>query len=265
VVPEPSRRAGPSRRVLVAAALTTVVAIAALVLVGRNDSGAGDDERHREGLSHYRIQVGDTITSVAELHGLEVDALLDAHDLTLADSLTPGEVIDIPALPTEGHAWPHRLVEDPIRAQQNQYFERYARQYDVPTPLLQSLAWVVSSWDNNSVNEGEGDLGIGRIDTDLVGWINENLVEGDELVDPRSPEGNVELTAALLGHLLEATGGDWAGAVAAYYLDRTEPVDDHWPIELRRFVTGVLTRVPDFQATPPPSATTTTTTTAPED
>jgi Transglycosylase SLT domain/LysM domain len=265
VVPEPSRRAGPSRRVLIAAALTTVLAIAALVLVSRDDSRAQDDEQHREGLSHYTVREGDTLTSVAELHGLEVEALLDALDLTLADSLEPGDVIDIPELSSEGHEWPRRLVDDPLRAQQNQYFERYAREYDVPTSLLQSLAWVVSSWDNASVNEGEGDLGIGRIDTDLVGWINAELIPGDEIVDPRSPEGNVELTAALLGHLLEVTGGDHANAIATYYLDRTEPSAAAWELTLRNFVTSVLVRVPAFESTPPPSATTTTTTTAPED
>jgi hypothetical protein len=252
--------------VVVAAALTTVVAIGALVLVSRDDSRAQDDEVHREGLSHYTVREGDTLTSVAELHGIEVDALTDALDMTLADSLEPGDVIDIPALPTEGHAWPHRLVDDPLRAQQNQWFERYAEEYDVPTALLQSLAWVVSSWDNASVNESSDGtrLGIGRIDTDMVGWINQELIEDDVVVDPRSPEGNVELTAAYLGHLLEVTGGDQANAIATYFLDRTEPSDAPWEITLRNFVTSVLVRVPDFEATPPPSATTTSTTADPE-
>jgi hypothetical protein len=249
---------------VLAAALTTVLAVAALFLVGRDDSRAQDEARHREGLSHYTVRSGDTLTSVAELHGLEVDRLLEALDLSLEDSLEPGEVIDIPELPSEGHEWPRRLVDDPLRAQQNQYFERFAREYDVPTSLLQALTWVVSSWDNNSVN-GDGDLGIGRIDTDMVGWINEELVPGDEVVDPRSPEGNVELTAALLGHLLEVTGGDHANAVATYFLDETEPTDAPWDLALNDFVTSVLIRVPDFEATPPPSATTTTTTTVPED
>jgi hypothetical protein len=156
-------------------------------------------------------------------------------------------------------------VDDPLRAQQNQWFEEYAREYDVPTALLQSLAWVVSSWDNASVNESEGDLGIGRIDTDLLGFINAELIEGTDTVDPRSPEGNVELTAALLGHLLEVTDGDWANAIATYFLDRTEPSDAAWDLTLREFVTSVLELVPDFESTPPPSATTTTTTTTPDD
>jgi hypothetical protein len=137
--------------------------------------------------------------------------------------------------------------------------------YDVPTPLLQSLAWVVSSWDNASANPDGTDLGIGRVNTDLVGWINTELIDGDVEVDPRSPEGNVELTAALLGHLLEVTDGDWAASIATYYLDETEPPSGPWSLELGWFVTSVLTRVPDFEATPPPAATTTTTTAPPED
>ena len=249
---------------LLAAALTTVVALGALFLVGRGDSAAVDDPNHRDGLSHYTVREGDTVAAVAELHGLETEALLEALDLTLADSLTPGEVIDIPALPTEGHEWPPRLAADPLRAQQNGWFEEQARRYDVPTPLLQSLAWVLSSWDNASTNP-EGDaLGIGRIDTDHVGWINEELIPSEVPVDPRSPEGNVEMTAAYLGHLLQVTGGDWANAVATYWLDRTEPTDETWSLGLREFVTSVLVRVPDFEATPPPAATTTTTTAPPE-
>jgi hypothetical protein len=247
--------------VLLAAALTTVVAIGALLVVGRDDSRAEDDEVHREGLSHYTVREGDTLTSVAELHGLEPEVLMDSLDLTLADSLEPGEVIDIPALPVDDHQWPPRLVADPVRAQQNVYFERWAEAYDVPTPLLQSLAWVVSSWDNASANPDGTDLGIGRVSADLVGWINDELIEGETDIDPRAPEDNVQLTAALLGHLLEATGGDWAASIAAYYLDAAEPVDGAWPLELGWFVTSVLERVPDFEATPPPSATTTTTTT----
>ena len=265
VVPEPPRRHRPSGRVLLAAALTTVVAIGALVFVGRGDSRAEDDEVHREGGSHYTVREGDTITSVAELHGVEPEALMESLDLTLADSLEPGDQIDIPSLPTEGREWPHRLAADPLRAQQNVYFERYAEAYDVPTALLQSLAWVVSSWDNASANPDGTDLGIGRVSTDLVGWINSDLIEGDVEVDPRSPEGNVELTAAFLGHLLEVTDGDWAASVATYYLDEKVPPTGPWSLELGWFVTGVLNRVPDFESTPPPAATTTTTTAPPED
>jgi hypothetical protein len=250
--------------VLLAAALTTAVAIAALLAVGRGDSRAEDDAVHREGLSHYTVREGDTITSVAALHGLEPDALMAALDLTLSDSLTPGDVIDIPPLPTEGHEWPPRLAEDPVRAQQNELFERYAEAYDVPTALLQSLAWVVSSWDNASANDSGTDLGIGRVNIDLLGQINDEMIEGDVEVDPRSPEGNIELTAALLGHLLEATGGDWARSIATYYMDETEPVGGAWSLELGEFVTSVLIRVPDFEAPAPPSATTTTTTTVDE-
>jgi hypothetical protein len=246
--------------VLLAAALTTVVALAALVFVGRGDSTADDEETHREGVSHYTVREGDTLTSVAELHGVDPQVLMDSLDMTLADSLEPGDVIDIPPLSPEGHEWPPRLVADPLKAQQNQWFEQYAREYDVPTALLQSLAWVVSSWDNASASAAGTDLGIGRVNTDLLGWINDELIAGDADVDPRSPEGNIELTAAMLGHLLEVTGGDWATSVASYYLDETGPPTGAWTLELGWFVNSVLTRVPDFEATPPPSATTTTTT-----
>jgi LysM domain/Transglycosylase SLT domain len=259
VVPTPTRRARPSGRVLVAATLTTVVAVGALFLIGRDDTGTGDAPRDRNGPSLYTVRTGDTLTSVADLHGLPVADLLEAVGLELSDSLDPGEVLEIPPIPVAGHEWPERLAADPVVAQQAPLFDRWAEEYEVPTALLQSLAWTISSWDNASVNS-DGDMGIGRIDPDLVAWINEELIAGDTPVDPRSPDGNVELMAAHLGHLLEVTGGDHANAVATYYLDRTEPSEANWDLRLRRFVTGVLGRVPDFEAPPPPAATTTTTT-----
>jgi hypothetical protein len=260
VVPPPTRRARPSGRVLTAAALTTLVALSALFVVSRDDSGAGDRRPPREGPSHYTVREGDTITAVADLHGVSVDALAEAHGLTLADSLHPGDVVEIPPIPVEGHEWPHRLADEPVLAQQNVWFERWAAEYHVPTSLLQALAWYMSSWDNTTVS-GDGDMGIGRIDLELVGWINEELIAEETRVDPRSPEGNVQLMAAYLGHLLEITGGDHANALATYYLDRTEPTDATWDLGLRSFITSVLSRVAAFEAPTPPSATTTTTTT----
>ncbi len=260
VVPTPTRRARPSGRVLVAAALTTVVALGALYLVGQDDTGSGDAARDRNGPSLYTVRTGDTVTAVADLHGIPVNDLLEALDLELSDSLEPGEVLEIPPIPMAGHEWPERLAADPVVAQQAPLFDRWAEEYEVPTALLQSLAWTISGWDNASVNS-DGDMGIGRIDPNLLAWINEELIAGETPVDPRSPDGNVELMAAHLGHLLEVTGGDHANAVATYYLDRTEPSEANWDLRLRRFVTGVLGRVPDFEAPPPPAATTTTTTT----
>ena len=260
VVPPPTRRVRPSGRVLVAAALTTVVAVAALFFL-RQDDTVTVAARDRDDPSLYTVRTGDTLTAVADLHSISVEDLLEALDLELSDSLEPGEVLEIPPIPVEGHAWPERLVADPVTAQQAPLFDRWAAEYGVPTALLQSLAWTISSWDNASVNS-DGDMGIGRIDPALLAWINDELIAGDTNVDPRSPEGNIQLMAAHLGHLLEVTGGDHANAVATYFLDRTEPSDANWDLRLRRFVTGVLARVPDFEATPPPAATTTSTTVA---
>ena len=259
VVSPPTRRAGPSARILVAAGLTTVVAVAGLFFLGREDRGASDRARDRNSPSLYTVRTGDTTSSVARLHGLDTEALLDALDLSLADSLRPGEAVEIPPLPVGTDEWPRPLLADPVRAQQHAWFDRWAEEYGVPTALVESLAWTVSSWDNTTIKEN-GDMGIGRVDTDLVGWINNELIRGETPVDPRSPEGNIRLMAAHLGHLLEVTGGDHATSIATYFMDGTEPSDGPWDLGLRRVIRGVLTRVPVFASPAPPSATTTTTT-----
>ncbi len=262
VVPEPTRRRHHPR-VLIAAGVTTVVALAALFLLGGTDSGtavSGGNERFWPSI--YHVRRGDTITSVADLHAQDVDDLLEAFDLTMADSLEPGTELEIPPLSTDGRAWPEALAEDPFRTQLHETFEHWADEVGLPTPLLEALAWVESRWNNDSMTD-DGDLGIGHLDLDIVAWLNNDVL--DSPVDPRSADGNIHLTAAYLDHLLEANGGDHAAALVAYARGATDVYDSSWDLDVVGFVERVLAKVPDFDATPPPSASPATVTTTPPD
>jgi len=255
VVPEPARRRGPSRRVLALAVITTVAAIGALAWLGagsRGDSSAsGPDDDWWP--SEYRVRRGDTSTSVARMHGWDVEHLLDVWGLTLSDSLEPSSVLPIPPLPVEGHAWPPALATDPSRAQLHPTFVRIADEYGVPAPLVEALAWEVSQWDSTLVDE-DAEVGIGRLDPETVRWLDEQIVH--EPLDPRSAESNIRLTTAYLAHLLEATGGDHAATLAAYYEELHSAYTAPWDLDVVAFVHRVLTRVPDFEAEAPPTATT---------
>jgi Transglycosylase SLT domain/LysM domain len=251
-VPEPTRRRHHPR-VLIAAGVVTVAALGALLLFGGRDGGpAGGSGDERFWPSRYHVRPGDTITSVADLHAQDVDDLLEAFDLTLADSLEPGTELDIPPLDTEGRRWPDALAGDATRAQLHATFQRWADEFDLPAPLLEALAWIESRWNNDSITD-DGELGIGHLDPDIVGWLNNEVIE--DPIDPRSPDGNIHLTAAYLDHLLEANDGDHAAALVAYHRGATDVYDSSWDLDVVGFVARVLAKVADFGAPPPASAT----------
>jgi Transglycosylase SLT domain/LysM domain len=252
VVPEPTRRHHP--RVLLAAGITTVVALGALffVEVGSDQGSAGGGGSAQFAVSRYHVRPGDTISSVAALHAQDVDDLLEAWDLTLADSLEPGSELEIPPLPTDGHAWPQALADDPVRASLDGWFRHWADEEGVPVALVEAVAWVESRWNLSSVTD-DGDLGIGHLDPEVVGWLNREIME--DPIDPRSTEGNIQLTTTYLAHLLDVTDGDHAAALVAYYRDSTGAYDSSWDLDVVGFVARVMAMVPDFEATPAPSAT----------
>ncbi len=208
------------------------------------------------GRRRYTVRPGDTISSVAHLHALPADAVLEAFDLSLSDSLEPGRALELPAVPTEGRSWPRRLVAEPTRAQLHGTFVEVAEEWEIPVTLMEALAWEVSRWDPTLVDE-DGEIGVGRLDLDIVAWLNEEVL--GERLDPRPAESNITLMAAYLATLLEATGGDHAATLAAWYQETRVPYTAPWDLDVTQFVRRVLDRVADFGAEPPPSATTTTT------
>jgi len=53
--------------------------------------------------SHYVVQAGDTLRSIAESHGIHADTLIAVNDLEDADLLQPGVELEVP--PTDGRIY----------------------------------------------------------------------------------------------------------------------------------------------------------------
>jgi len=157
----------------------------------------------------YVVRAGDTLTSVAQRFGVTVGALRTANRLT-TDNLFAGQQLVIP-LGSSSAGVPVRLQQRPERLSLEPVIDRWAAAYAVPGPLLKSLLWIESGWQN-SVVSSVGAMGIGQLMPDTVVFVERML--GEDL-DPGDPEDNIRMSARFLAYLLEETGSAEL-AIAAY-------------------------------------------------
>lgn len=232
----------PSRLVVLVAATVTVVA-AALYFVPR--VGEGDAPANRS-VDTYTVTLGDTISSVAQLHGTTKEAVQEANDLTDRSSIEPGSQIEIPHPTSDDSELPTFLAAEPALLALRPTFAAVAAEYDVPVALLESLAWQVSEWDEDEIGE-EGRVGIAQLRPSTVDFVNDELVAGPAL-DPEVTADSIELMAAYVDELLTETDGSWAATVAAYSLGLNASRTSSWDGDTIGFVTTVLAGVPDFEA-----------------
>jgi len=225
------------------AASITLVAIA-LVLAPRVVRER--DEPVDRAVDTYTVRLGDTISSVAQLHGTPKEVVQEANGLTDASSIEPGSQIEVPHPTSADDELPTFLAADPDLMALRPTFATVATQYDVPVGLLESLAWQTSAWDADKIGE-EGRTGIAQLRPSTVDYINDELVPGPAL-DPAVPAEDIELMAAYVDELLRQTDGSWAATTAAYRLGLSAATAENWDGDTIGFITTVLAGVPDFEA-----------------
>lgn len=225
------------------AASITLVAIA-LVLAPRVVRER--DEPVDRAVDTYTVRLGDTISSVAQLHGTPKEVVQEANGLTDASSIEPGSQIEVPHPTSADDELPTFLAADPDLMALRPTFATVATQYDVPVGLLESLAWQTSAWDADKIGE-EGRTGIAQLRPSTVDYINDELVAGPDL-DPAVPAEDIELMAAYVDELLHQTEGSWAATVAAYRLGLSAATAQNWDADTLGFITTVLSGVADFEA-----------------
>jgi hypothetical protein len=245
VVDERHRRpALPTGRIVLGLLLTAAVVLVALTARDQRDDG-GSGAVTAAADANYLVRPGDTISSVADLHGVSAERLMEENGLTASDPLDPDSRLTIPELSTEGRSPPRELTTDTNKMTYVPLFEQATADHGLPPGLLAALAWHESEWVNVLVDEDER-IGLGQLRPDIVSFLRRDVV--DEPLDPSRPEDNVTLTAAYLAYLLEASEGDRAAALAGYYMGFETPAGGTWDLDVVRFVNEVLTLAPDFAA-----------------
>jgi LysM repeat protein len=106
--------------------VVTVGAVIGLVTLGGGDDGGSDDANPSSSIEEttptraaptttgpptsYQVQPGDTLTSIAQEHGISPDAIIAANELANPDALMDGQTLLIPSAP------PVQLVITPATA-----------------------------------------------------------------------------------------------------------------------------------------------------
>lgn len=236
------RRVGPSH---VAVAVASIVTVVLLGWVGWSKLGASADNSTPYDTDVYVVRTGDTISSVAAMHAITADALEQANGLTSTSSLDPGTQLTVPLPPASG-SLPSGLAGNDELLSLRPTFEEWAAEYDVPLVLLEADLWQESAWNNDAVSS-DGAVGIGQLLPSTTQYINETLLDGDDL-DPTDPSDNIQLSAAYFQYLLEGSDGSWAEALASYFAGPTTAQSDAaWDQATVAYVTKGMGYVADFQ------------------
>ena len=169
-------------------------------------------------VSTYTVQPSDTLSQVAALHGVPLEALASANGLTPPYALASGQVLHVPA----GSTTAMLPGEIGLAPQIGPSIERWALEYEVPPALLKAVAWRESRWRADAVSE-RGAIGVGQVLPETAGWVSAKLV-GARL-DPWKVDDNLRMSAAYLRWLIDRSGGDQAAALAAYHQGRTSVLD----------------------------------------
>lgn len=241
--PRAHHRHRPSNVVVLVAASVTIVALAVLVVPRLRSQ---DDAAPDRSVDTYTVRLGDTISSVAQLHATTSAAIQEANGLTEASSLDPESQIVVPLPVSTGRGLPTDLAGNGDLLALRETFTTMADAHDVPAALLEADAWQESSWNQDLVGP-DGAIGIAQLTPQIVDFVNDELVDGPPL-DPSDATDNIELMAIYVDYLLTETDGSWAATLAAYRLGLSASLAGTWDTDTTNYITAAMTLVPDFQA-----------------
>jgi LysM repeat protein len=169
-------------------------------------AGGAPTTEHTSGGDVYTVQLGDTLSQIADRYGVPLAAITEANGLADPHLIVEGQTLVIP------------VVESPLVPPLNREIEalldEFAAAEGIDPALLRALAYRESGWQQGVVS-ATGAVGIMQIQPSTGVWL-ERDVFGFHLDIENSAYDNIKAGARYLRILLDLTE-DEGQALAAYY------------------------------------------------
>jgi N-acetylmuramoyl-L-alanine amidase len=183
----------------------------------------------------HLVRPGETLTSVAAVDGLSIEAIAAANDISPQAQLIAGQTLWIPpqtathtaaATPVPTRTAPAPTRSEPVGAAvgapvptservSSAQIAGVAGANGVPAALAEAIAWQESGWNNAEVSD-VGAVGVMQIVPKTWMWIDGYLTPSDPLGTASASE-NIRAGVLLLRQLLQLTAGNERLAVAGYF------------------------------------------------
>jgi hypothetical protein len=162
----------------------------------------------------HTVEPGESLWSIAAEDGLSVEELAAANGLSPDAFLVAGSTVLIPpasaCVSDCGSAVHPHPTDETVTPEQ---VGSIAAEYGMSAPLVQSIAWNESAFNNAAVS-GAGARGVMQIIPDTWTFVDQQLAE--QPLDPASAIDNVEAGVIYLHYLYHLKGGDGDAMVASY-------------------------------------------------
>jgi LysM repeat protein len=154
----------------------------------------------------YVVQLGDTLSEIADLFGVPVAAIREANGLADPDFIREDQTLVIPVVESP--------MVPPVSPEIEALLEEFAAEEGLDPGIVKALAYLESGWQQGVVS-ATGAVGVMQIQPSTGYWL-ERDVFGYDLDIEASAYDNIKAGVRYLRLLLDLTG-DIDQAVASYY------------------------------------------------
>ncbi|MCH7836316.1 MAG: LysM peptidoglycan-binding domain-containing protein [Chloroflexi bacterium] len=154
----------------------------------------------------YVVQLGDTLSEIAELFGVPLGAIMEVNGLADPDFIREGQTLVIPVVESP--------MVPPVAPEIEALLDQFAAEEGLDPGIVKALAYLESGWQQGVVS-ATGAVGVMQIQPSTGYWL-ERDVFGYDLDIEASAYDNIKAGVRYLRLLLDLTG-DIDQAVASYY------------------------------------------------
>ena len=203
-------------------------------------TGAGGSDANGGGYATYIVESGDWFGYIANLFGVDIDALLSANGLSYDDMIHPGDELVIPyAMPEETLSAGGNPPPGPFTDQETIRWMLYdaAVAYGWDPYLIMSIAWYESGWTQDIISWADA-YGVMQLLLDTAAWAGP-AIAGRDVDVVNNTWDNIETGVAFLTHLRNEMGSDYL-ALCAYLQGMYSVQEDGIFPEAREYALDII-------------------------